>query len=142
MREVVGDLWNYADRGIIAITTNGYVTRKGLAVLGQGVARQAGERYPDLPGVLGAMIMNNGNHVHELMGRMVSFPVEHSPWSLPDLRLIGQSACELRRLADRRNWDLVVVPRPGCGGGGLDWKSVAPVIAPWFDDRFHVISLG
>lgn len=142
MQELTGDLWSYLGRGIIAITTNGSVTRDGRAILGQGVAKQAGERFLHLAVELGEAIRAGGNHVHELQHGLVSFPVEDSPWSLPDLRLIGRSAQELRELADLREWPLVMVPRPGCGGGGLSWHDVAPLLAEAFDERFHVITAG
>ena len=140
MQELAGNLWDYLGKGIIAITTNGHVTWDGRAVLGQGAARQAGERFPALARELGEAIRTGGNHVHELGGGLVSFPVEDSPWSLPDLRLIRRSARELHDLAEKRGWPLVVVPRPGCGGGGLDWKDVAPILAECFDARFHLIT--
>ena len=140
MRELTGNLWAFRGEGVIVITTNGYVTRDGRAVLGQGVARQAGERFPGLPRELGEKIRTGGNHVHKLTGGLVSFPVEDSPWALPDIRLIRRSAEELRGMADRNNWSLIVVPRPGCGGGGLDWNDVAPALEEFFDDRFHVIT--
>lgn len=142
MREETGDLWAYLGKGIIAITTNGYLTRDGRAVLGQGVAKQACEFFPDLGKWLGWAIRDGGNHVHELGEGLVSFPVEESPWALPDLRLIKQSARELRELVDLRGWPLVVVPRPGCGGGGLNWHDVEPLLAEFFDERFHVITAG
>lgn len=140
MQEVTGDIWDYHGKGIIAITTNGYVGNDGRAMSGQGVARQAAERFPLLLRELGAAIRTGGNHVFELAHGLVSFPVEDSPWSLPDQRLIRRSACELRELADLKGWPLIVVPRPGCGGGGLDWREVAPILQDVFDDRFQVIN--
>lgn len=140
MRESVENIWDYLGRGIIAITTNGSTTRDGRAILGRGVARQAAERFPLLARELGQLLQQHGNHVVELSGGLASFPVEESPWSLPDLRLIRQSAEELRRLADQRGWPLVVVPRPGCGGGGLQWEDVRPVLTEFFDERFIVLA--
>lgn len=142
MRETTGDIWNYLGQGVIAITTNGHITRDGSAVVGRGVARQALERFPDLQLRIGAMIRTIGNHVAILGNGLVSFPVEDSPWALPDPRLIRRSAEELRRLADRESWQLIVVPRPGCGGGGLSWREVRPLLEELFDDRFLIISAG
>jgi hypothetical protein len=140
MRAEVGDIWEYAGRAIIAITTNGSLTRQGWAVPGNGVAGQAVVRYPWLAEKLGGMIGERGNHVCDLGGGLVSFPVEETAWSQPSFRLIARSAQELRELADSSGWQTVVVPRPGCGGGGLSWKDVQPLLAPWFDSRFTVIS--
>lgn len=141
MFETVGDIWEHADRGaIIVITTNGSLTRDGRAVLGRGVARQAALRFPGLAEKLGRLLAEQGRHVFDLGSGIVSFPVEETAWSQPDLRIIARSAEELRQLADRSGWQRVVVPRPGCGGGGLAWKDVQPLLAPWLDERFTVIS--
>jgi len=141
MLETVGDIWEHADRGeIIVITTNGSLTRDGRAVLGRGVARQAAVRFPGIADKLGRLLAEQGSHVFDLGGCVVSFPVEETAWSQPDLRIIARSAEELRRLADRSGWQRIVVPRPGCGGGGLAWKDVQPLLVPWFDHRFTVIS--
>jgi len=141
MLETIGDIWEHADRGtIIVITTNGSLTRDRRAVFGRGVAKQALFRFPRLAGKLGILLAEHGSHVFDLGCGVISFPVEETAWSQPDLRIIARSAEELRRLVDRSGWQLVVVPRPGCGGGGLAWKDVRPLLEPWFDNRFIVIS--
>lgn len=140
MREACDDIWDYHGKAVIAVTTSGSLARSGKAVMGRGVARQAGLRFPGLPDELGALLRERGNHVHMLAEGMVSFPVEESAWACPDLRLISRSALELRQLADREGWGLVVVPRPGCGGGGLEWQEVRPLLDKHFDDRFLVLS--
>jgi len=140
MLETEGDIWEFAPSGVIAITTNGSLTRDGRAIFGRGVARQAALRFPELAEILGRLLAKEGNHVFDLGHGIVSFPVEETPWSLPDLRIIARSAEELRCLVDRSRWRRVIVPRPGCGGGGLAWKDVRPVLVPWFDERFTVIS--
>ena len=140
MLEACDDIWSYYGRGVIAITTSGSLTRIGKAVMGRGVARQAVLRFPGLPEALGVLLQERGNHVHLLGEGIVSFPVEESAWACPDLRLISRSALELRQMADREGWKMVVVPRPGCGGGGLDWREVRPLLDEYFDARFVVVS--
>ena len=139
MLEALGDIWGYSDTSVIVITTNGSLTRDGRAIFGRGVARQAALRFPALAEILGGLLAEQGNHVFDLGHGIVSFPVEESPWSLPDLRIIVRSAQELRQLADDSGWQQIVVPRPGCGGGGLAWDEVKPPLESCFDDRFIVI---
>jgi hypothetical protein len=140
MVETVGNIWEYLGRSIIVITVNGSLTKDGRAVLGRGVAKQASLSLPGLAEKLGRHIMEQGNHVFDLGCGIVSFPVEETAWSLPDLHLITRSVQELLALADSAGWQQVVVPRPGCGGGGLEWNDVKPLLDPWLDDRFMVIS--
>lgn len=140
MFEAVGNIWEYAGKGVIAITTNGSTTRDGRAIFGQGVAKQAALRFPALADKSGILLAEHGNHVFDLGCGIVTFPVEETPWSLPDLRIIARSADELRLLADSSGWQLIIVPRPGCGGGGLAWKEVKPLLEFCFDHRFLVIS--
>jgi hypothetical protein len=140
MIEACGDIWEHHGKAVIAVTTSGSVARNGKAVMGRGVASQAAQRFPDFPLILGLLLKNDGNHVHQLGEGVVSFPVEESAWECPDLRLISRSARELRELADREGWKMVVVPRAGCGGGGLEWREVRPLLEEYFDDRFIVMT--
>lgn len=141
MREVRGDLWDYHGRAILAVTTCGRVDRKGECVMLRGCARQARERFPGLARALGERLRAAGNHVFALGHGIVSFPVEEDPFGLPELRLIERSCRELVALADRMGWQEIVVPRPGCGGGGLEWQSVRPLLERHFDAHFMVIHL-
>lgn len=143
MLERVGDLWREHHQGaVVAITTNGTLTRSGAAIMLRGCAREAKERFPDLPRTLGDLVRQHGNHVFDLGRRLVSFPVEEDPYQRADLVLIERSCRELVELADYKGWAKVVVPRPGCGGGGLSWTDVQPVLRKYFDRRFEVISKG
>lgn len=141
MTEIFGDLWSWHGRAIIAITTGGQVSSKGHCSMPRGCARQTKERYPEISAVLGEMIRSHGNQVFDLGHGIVSFPVENSPFEVPDLRLIERSCVQLKDLTDRNAWPLVILPRPGCGGGGLSWKEVRPLLEKHLDDRFRVITL-
>jgi len=140
MRENNTDIWSYLGQAVIVITTNGSLTRDGQALPGRGTARQASEKFPEMRVRLGEKLAQHGNHVHEIMPGLVSFPVEETPWSQPDKRLIRQSAEELRALVDQHGWPVVIVPRPGCGGGGLCWDEIKPLLIDLFDERFIVVS--
>lgn len=140
MHEQQTDIWTFWGKAVIAVTTNGSVTRDGRSIPGCGVARTASELFPQLRKMLGGLLQAGGNHVYEILPGLVSFPVEDTPFSQPDKRLIRQSAVELRRLADQQGWLQIVVPRPGCGGGGLSWEEVRPLLTDQFDDRFIVLS--
>ncbi len=140
MREICGELWDFYGEAAVGITTGGQVSRKGHCMMPRGCARQARERFPDLPGRLGALIRGEGNHVFHLGNGLFNFPVENSPFEVPELRLIERSCRELVELADRLGWQKVVLPRPGCGGGGLEWNQVRPLAEKYLDQRFWVIA--
>lgn len=141
MQEMTGDLWReHAEGAVVVITTNGAVNRFGKAEMSRGCARQARERYPDIMKTLGSLIRQHGNHVFDLGHQVVSFPVEKDPYQVPDMRLIDQSCRELVELVEYKGWQKIIVPRPGCGGGGLEWKEVKAILERHFDERFHVIT--
>lgn len=139
MKEAKGDLRTYPANARV-ITTNGYVKWNGEAVMGRGCAREAALKYPDFPMVLGIDINIRGNHVQywNFDGDVIwAFPVKHSWKENADIDLIMRSAKEIQ---EAMIFDSVVMPRPGCGNGNLDWEDVKKVIEPILDDRFTVIT--
>lgn len=142
MKETVGDLWDYLGQAPVCITTGALVSPRGECAMLRGCARQARDRFPELPRQLGELILRGGNRVYELAHGLISFPVETSPFEMPSLGLIERSCGELLALTATRVWPQVVVPRPGCGGGGLQWQDVRQILEKYFDDRFLVIHSG
>ena len=55
-----------------------------------------------------------------------------------DINLIDKSIKQLVELTNQMGWETVVLPRIGCGNGGLNWDDVKPVIEPYLDHRFIV----
>ena len=143
MKELTGDLWEVeADARVI--TTNGAVRKDGQAVTGRGVALQAKERWPIVASRLGAHLRVHGNvpsilSVHE--GPLISLPVKHHWRERADLSLIRLSLQLLVKLVDDFGLQRVVLPRPGCGNGGLSWPDVKPLLEAQLDDRFTVVEL-
>lgn len=145
--DVYGDLWQYpADA--LALTTNGQLTGDGACVMGAGCAKQAKERFPQLPHLVGERIREHGNHVYvfEFDGfdrPIITFPVKEHWRDKADLRLIRRSVAELLAIVNFTGWQRVVVPRPGSGLGGRDYdREVRPLLADLWDDRFHVIDFA
>lgn len=161
MKEAKGDLFK-VPCDALCITTNGFVKRDGQAVMGRGCAKQLAQLWPDTPKVLGRLLAAHGNRVNVISAgepAVLSFPVKpasaisdgsnfvshmHFPkgnvipgWACKaDLELIKTSAHQLVELTDRMGYRTVILPRPGCGAGELDWETVRPVLAEILDDRF------
>lgn len=148
MKEVKGNFWTYpAD--VKCIPTNGSINSKGLAIMGRGVALQAATKYPGLPKALAYSIECIGNVTTILYGSFLTegyslwaFPVKYKWHEQADIDLICRSALQLKnQLLPLSSTAIVLLPRPGCGNGGLNWKDVKPFIADiLYEDRFHIIS--
>lgn len=162
MIEAYGDIWDHAeDYDIIVVTTNGFTKNNGEAVMGRGIALEAKSRYPNLPAKLGTLLKKYGNHVFRIEYPnqiIITFPVkpEYGPYGEPgwraraDMELIKRSTSELvdvltqmlriGRFDGKMHLGFkVLMPRPGCGNGGLKWEDVKPIIEPLLDDRFTVM---
>jgi hypothetical protein len=165
MREARGDIFN-TECDAVGITTNGFVKVDGRAVMGKGCAKAAAEAIPIIPSLLGHKLQESGNHVHVLYEqngvKLFSFPVKPKwreyhveqdvvtymrgkfnagdkvpGWASSAIpALIEQSAHELVELANTQGWEDVVLPRPGCGAGELDWANIKKILEPILDDRF------
>jgi len=62
--------------------------------------------------------------------------------SRADSVLITTSARKLVQLADKKGWTNVVLPKVGCGNGGLDWEFVGPKLTSILDDRFSIVDIS
>jgi len=170
MKEAFGDIWDtyykswvpsYPITGIrydaVVITTNGFVKKNGALVMGRGIALQAKQRFPGLDFEIGDMVKNYGNHVFSVYrpyATLLTMPVKpeygingQPGWKVrADLSLIEQSASELVSLIENFNrfslipFSYILMPRPGCGNGGLKWENVKPIIEPILDDKFTVMT--
>lgn len=146
MIEVFGNLWEYpAD--VRVITTNGFVKNNGLAVMGRGCALEAAKKYPQFPYYLGTRIKEHGLSVEQFGfddGIVLAFPVKHNWYENADKDLIIKSTFQLIEIADKQHnpkWNVILMPRPGCGNGNLSWDGeVKPILEEILDDRFHVIT--
>lgn len=138
MLEECGDLWSIpAD--LRCITTNGALRRNGNAIMGKGIALEARKRYHDIEAILGSLINKYGNHVFHLGYDIISFPTKYHWKQDSDIRLIERSAQELVTLLRDNPAKRVLLTRPGCGNGNLQWSEVKAVIQEIFTDNKFVI---
>lgn len=141
MKEAKGNMWD-ADTNVFVITTNGFVKKNGEAVMGRGCAKEASQFWPEFPIWLGQALKLWGNKLYiwepEPGGIVVTFPVKHNWYDKADIQLIETSAYELRKEANIQEWNKIVMPRPGCGNGQLNWDNVKPILEKYLDERFIV----
>jgi len=148
MTEITGaDIWDFHARGLrICITTNGDINRYGRAVMGRGVAKQAALKFPNLPLELSRQLRTGGNNVHLFPHyNLCTFPVKRHWKDMADLKLIEQSCIQLSSRCGWFGWHeaktVIVIPRPGCGNGGLDWSQVKPILEKHFvSNSFWVVT--
>lgn len=140
MQEVKGYLWTFPANQI-CITTNGFIKKDGKAVMGRGCAREARDRFPGIDETLAMHIRHHGNVFGPVWVEplILSFPVKHNWWEVADLDLIRQSTSSLKEWAERMPKATILLPRPGCGNGQLDWADVKPVVSV-LPDNVLVIS--
>lgn len=140
MQELKGNLWDEQyNNDWRCITTNGIVKNNGNAVMGKGCAKEAAERYPQLPSWLGLRILKFGNKVTVFeKHRLIAFPVKNHWKEKADPELIKKSAEELTLIAEDQPTEKFILPRPGCGSGGLKWNTVQPLLQRLPDNVFII----
>lgn len=144
MIEIKGNIWDFYKKdpeAYICITTNGFVKNNGECVMGAGVAKEAKEKFPEFPKLLGTTIRSLKNNVLMFEGyRILTFPTKHNWFENSDPTLIKKSAEQLMKYINEFKIPRVYLPRPGCGNGKLKWKDVKPVIENILDDRVLIVS--
>jgi O-acetyl-ADP-ribose deacetylase (regulator of RNase III) len=138
--EINADLWE-TEADARCVTTNGVVKSGGRLVMGAGVAKQARDRYPGIDKRLGDLVKLFGNTPHYLPDiGVMSFPTKHNWRDESDPALIAASAKAAVLLANAHGLKRIVLTRPGCGLGRLDWREVRELLLPILDDRFIVVN--
>lgn len=149
MIEIEGNIWDFFPihatmyrgyRFIPVIPINTTIKRNGKLVMGRGLAAQALHMYPGLSHDLGYTILRNPKQsafffspqgAPDLMG----FAVTKNDWRMPTplvllIKTIKSLAITSGHLAPNYN---LLIPRLGCGNGGLDWERV---VKPLFNSLF------
>lgn len=154
MIEIKGDLLEilYRERfDACCCTTNTTLNSSGELIMGKGIAKIFQEKWPWLPSVWGYTIKKTKQRKFPLVlvhasndewynfAYHVAFPTKTDWRKNSTLEIVENSAKQLEYLADSLGWERVLLPRPGCSNGGLNWEDVKPKIE-FLDDRFYILS--
>jgi len=145
LTEVYGNAWKLLETGdytALCILTNGSVNKYGEAVMGRGIAYEATWKIQGIQAILGAKIKESGHIVRPICKykdkMLVSFPTKITWNTDADLDLIKRSCVQLMEKLTPTS--KVLLPRPGCGNGKLDWAIVKEAIKPLLDSRVTIVA--
>jgi hypothetical protein len=166
MQYATGNIWDYYDRGFWAvIPTNHGWNSKGYNVMGRGLAKQAADKFPDLPRQYGASNRRDAR-AQALMVfiiadmRLIMFPTKALNLAAPHLSWKADSTLPMIEACSRylREWIIlrttdsslraiggehvdapVAIPLVGCGEGRLNRTDVLPILERYFGDRDDVV---
>jgi len=152
MNEIRGDFWEVCHSyDALCCTTNLVVkSSNGNLVMGAGIAKQFAQRFPCLPRIWGRrteeMLERKDVWVTPIVTPIdsdqfaVAIPTKIHWRNKSDISLIKRSIYHLAVIAKALGWKKVLLTRPGCGNGGLNWETeVKPNIEKFLDDKFDVI---
>lgn len=159
MIEITGDFAEeYQKYEAIVCTTNKVVKADGRLVMGAGIAKWFRNKFKDLDLIFGRRLkrnpssnlicfLNDGDHRQWL----IALPTKYDWKNLSDYGLIETSLKELVICVTALGIDSVLMTRPGCGNGGLDWEpleclnplynpSIKLLCQKYLDNRFTIIN--
>lgn len=145
MHEIIGDFWGEATKGYDAIvcTTNNTIKNNNELVMGAGIAKQFAERYPNLPKRLGRKTKINPDYNLHLEiynnTRIFALRTKHNWRDKSDIKLIIVGLAKLHHIATLYEWRILMT-RPGCGNGGLNWLDIKQIFDENKYDYFYVIN--
>lgn len=145
MKEQPGNLWDWVGKRWIVIPINVTVTAGGNLVMGAGVAGQAKKRWPTLARSWGAemqkQLLRPGPIllIHDEY-KLIGLPTKVHFTERSNLNLILAGVDAMVEWARKNNNPEVVLPKLGCGLGGLDWADVRHPLDARLNDQFTVLT--
>ena len=110
-----------------------------LGIAGAGLARQWALQYPDEHRLYGMVCKDKRFSIGEVLpvistpNRLfLCFPTKVIPHKRSELVWIEDGLSDLKRLVSTLRIRSLALPALGCGLGGLDWKTVRPLIEAAF----------
>ena len=145
MLEKEGYIW-HSDADVICILTDSVTDENGVLEMRNGNALEAKQTDTNVAYYFGKHVIFHGNtpclFMRDNKPHFVSLPVKFNPKDKAILDLIEQSTKLILSIVNHHHFTKIVLPRPGCDKGDLDWETeVKPLIEPLLDDRFTVYNI-
>jgi O-acetyl-ADP-ribose deacetylase (regulator of RNase III) len=133
------------DPEIVCIPTCRELNSRGELIMGAGLALEFKNKFPMLPSIFGEALRANPNagviltKFPEAVVSIAAVPSKNK-WREPaDIQLINESLNCLVDYVNIHGVSTVLLPRLGCGLGGLNWFScVRTLYDELLDTRFYV----
>lgn len=134
-----GDMWSVFNTAkIFMITTNPIRRKDGAVVMGRGIAREAKERFPDLPYHFGRRLESNGNQFVGCISDPIWYFMVKDHWAQPaKLEIIDASVEDCLYKFNEFDGMRVDLNFPGIGNGQLSREDVLPLMER-LPDNFHI----
>lgn len=152
MIEVKGDFWKEAlNADALVCTINGVVMSNGRLVMGAGIAKQFRDKYsPNLDlawgqqrlgqpeGLLISKLATQCFELKDCEMTLIGLPTK-TDWKKPsDINFVAHNLQLLLEYVNVNDFKKVVMTRPGCGHGGLQWSQVKPLMQEFNDNVFVI----
>lgn len=129
-----GDIWSELDNScIILITTNSTINKRGELVMGAGSAKQAKDRFPNLPKIWGKSVrgfrdLDYNIIITELENNIFIGALQTKRfWKDPSTKnLVAKSLQKLQEYAESNPTIQFHCVMPGIGKGKLDINKILP----------------
>lgn len=147
MIEIKADFFTYAedyDCDALVCTINGVVRSNGRLVMGAGIAKAFKLKFPGLDLQWGSQRNKYGKGLlYSCINgtNLIGLPTK-GDWKKPSsVEFVKLNLDLLLEFVDSAGFKRVLMTRPGCGNGGLNWKNDVRPLMKNFDDRYAVCSI-
>lgn len=126
LREIRGNIWDYANKNTVVCILVNNTNNRGRNPMGGGIAREALDRNPGID----KLVVESIKHSSHSLGKdsitdavLYRFTTKQEIWLPSTLDVIEQSLKHLAEYMKLMPYFTFLLPRPGCGFGGLDWDT-------------------
>ena len=126
LREIRGNIWDYANKNTVVCILVNNTNNHGRNPMSGGIAKEALDRNPGI----NILVVESIKHSSHSLGKdnitgavLYRFTTKQEIWLPSTLDVIEHSLKHLVEYMKLMPYYTFLLPRPGCGFGGLDWDT-------------------